>query len=220
MPDIEYEIAQLLRKIALTETRLDRIAGDEIDRSARVVLLGELERHKATLAGLRREQIRLVVLAPHDGIVRDLDPYLAIGEWISDTTPMFRVVRQLGTIARGYVSEDDVWRLREGAHATFISEDSLTARRTGRLVEIAQFGAHSLELPYLSSVLGGAVPSDRYGENEILPRQGRHPVRIALGGAPMDRVVRGTLHLDAKAESFAAAMWRRLLQILVREMSA
>ena len=41
--------------------QLDRIAGDPEDLSNRVVLDGELARHRTNLAGLEAEQKRLVV---------------------------------------------------------------------------------------------------------------------------------------------------------------
>ncbi|MEQ1716566.1 MAG: HlyD family efflux transporter periplasmic adaptor subunit, partial [Hyphomicrobium sp.] len=220
MPDLDHEIGQAQKKIRLTQIRLDRIAGDDVDRSVRVVLQGELERHRADLAGLHEEQKRLVVRAPHDGVVRDMDRDVSPGEWLSDTTRIAHIVGRDASVARGYVSEDDVWRLREGGQVTFIAEDPLIGRRTGKLVEVVQSGIRIVDLPYLSSVFGGAVPSDRSGEQEIHPRSGRHAVRVAIDGAAVERVIRGTLHLDAKPESIAAAMWRRILQVLVREGSA
>ncbi len=217
--DLDHETRQTVKKIELIRHRLDRIAGDEIDRSSAIVLQGELARHAEDLKGQQEEQARLVVRAPHDGIVRDWDRELEPGEWLSDTVPVGRVIGGNVAIARGYVSEDDVWRIEEGSSVKFIPEDPLGERRTGRLVELVQSGIRVVDLPYLASVYGGAVLSDR-SDREIRPRSGRHAVRIVLQGAPVDRVVRGTLHLEAKPESIAAAVWRRVLQVLVREISA
>ena len=217
--DLDHEVQQTLKKIELIRLRLDRVAGDEIDRSSRIVLQGELVRHAEDLKGQNEEKARLVVRARNDGIIRDLDRDIQPGEWVSDAVPIGRVVANSLAIARGYVSEDDVWRIEEGAPVKFIPEDPLGERRTGRLVELVHSGIRVVDLPYLASVYGGAVLSDRI-EQEIRPRSGRHAVRIALDGASVDRVVRGTLHLEAKPESFAAAIWRRVLQVLVRESSA
>lgn len=219
VPDLDHDLRKTLKKIELVQSRLDRVAGDQLDRSVRMVLQGELERHRADLAGLREEQSRLVVRASHEGVIRDLDRDLAPGEWIGDTVPLARVVGRELAIARGYVSEDDVWRMQEGATVVFIPEDLLGERRTGRLVELVHSGIRVVDLPYLSSVYGGAVPSDR-SEQEIRPRSGRHAVRIALDGATVERVARGTLLVEAKPESIAAAVWRRVLQVLVRESNA
>lgn len=219
VPDLNHEVRKTSKKIELIQSRLDRIAGDEVDRAARIVLQGELERHRADLIGLHKEKTRLVVRTPHAGIVRDLDRDLKPDEWLSDAAPLARVVTNRAAIARGYVSEDDVWRLQEGTLVTFIPEEPFGERRTGRLVEVVRSGIRVVDLPYLSTVYGGAVPSDR-SEQDIRPRSGHHAVRIDIDGASVDRVIRGTLHLDAKPESIAAAMWRRILQVLVRESSA
>lgn len=122
-------------------------------------------------------------------------------------------------VALGYVSENDIWRMRDGAAAIFVPEDPLGERRTGSIFEIVRSGLRVVDLPYLASVYGGAVQSDRH-EEEIRPRSGQHLVRVALTGPAVDRVVRGSLLLTAQRESFAAAAWRRVLQVLVRESGA
>lgn len=220
MPDLDHEASRAAKQIELARIRLDRIAGDETDRSNRVVLQGELERHRTSLAGLKEEQRRLIVRAPHAGIVRDLDRELKAGEWLDNATPVARVVRNEGTLAQGYIAEDDIWRVAAGSHVRFVPEDPAMPARSGRIIEVVQTGSRTIDLPYLASVYGGAVPSDRSPENEIRPRSGRHLVRVGLDGGPVDRAVRGTLLLSGGRESIAAAMWRRILRVLVRESSA
>lgn len=119
----------------------------------------------------------------------------------------------------GYVSENDVWRISAGGTATFVPEDPLMARRHGRVAEVVQTGMRTVDLPYLASIYGGSVASDKLSDNEIRPRSGHHQVRIELAGPAVDRTVRGTPHLSGARESIASALWRRILQVLVRESS-
>jgi putative peptide zinc metalloprotease protein len=220
-PDLEHENVQARRRIALTSARLQRIAGDEADLADRVVLEVELERNKARLAGLEAETARLEIRSPGDGIVRDLDQDLRPGEWIDETTPVARVVAGDTEQVVGYVDEDEVWRLSRGAAATFVPEDPTRPSRSGRVIDISPAGVRTIEQIYLASVYGGAVASDRTPEGEVKPRTGRHLVRVTLDGAqPLDRAERGTLHLTGARESIAAAMVRRILQVLVRELNA
>jgi putative peptide zinc metalloprotease protein len=219
-PDLEHEITQTLRRIELTQLRLQRIAGDSHDRANRVVLEEELSRHETNLAGLMAEKERLVVRAPHAGVVRDIDRDLAAGQWIDETVRIARVVKQNATELRGYILEDDVWRVAAGSDVTFVPEDPQLPRWQGRLTEVVGTAVGTLDLPYLASVYGGAVPSDRTEDQEIKPRSGWHMVRAELAGRPVTRALRGTLHVDARPESVAAAIWRRILQVLVRESSA
>ncbi len=219
-PELNHEVAQTKRQIELTRLQLDRVAGDPADLSNRMVLEGELARHRTTLAGLEAEQQRLIVIAPHDGTARDVDQDLQAGEWIDVDTPIARIVDSAWTEVQGYLSENDIWRVNGGADIVFVPEDPSLARRQGRVVEVVQTGIKAVELPYLASVYGGAVASDKNAENEIKPRAGYHLIRVALDGPAVDQAMRGTVHLSGKAESLFAAMWRRVLQVLVRESSA
>lgn len=215
-PDLDHETTQTRRRIELLRLRLARIAGDETDRADRVVLEGELARHRANLAGLEAERQRLIVRAPHAGVARDVDRDLHAGEWIDDTVALTRIVQGAAAEARGYLMEDDLWRVEVGAQAVFVPEDPLMEKIEGKVAEVIGTGTRTIDLAYLASVYGGAVPSDR-STDEIRPRSGRHLVRVKLDGLPARRVARGTLHLEARRESIAAAMWRRVLQVLVRE---
>jgi len=219
-PDLEYEAIRTKHQIELVRRRLERIAGDEGDRSNRIVLEAELVRHQTTLLGLDTELQRLVVKAPHDGIARDVDRDLQAGEWIDETTPIGRIVASRADEVYGYVSGDDVWRLAPGTSAKFVPEDPLMAARSGQVIEVVATGVRTLDLIYLASVYGGSVASDLSPEHEIRPRSGRHQVRVKLEGSSADRAIRGSIHLSAQRESFAAAAWRRILQVLVRESSA
>jgi len=216
-PDLDFEMTQTQRQIALLEARRARIAGDREDRLYSDVILSELEAQRQKLSGLHREQDLLTIRAPFSGTVKEVDDDISAGQWIDHTTPIARVVAPGSLEARGYVDENHAWRLTADDNAKFIPEDPLMERQTARLVEISKAGAHRLDVPYLSSVYGGDVASERNSDDEIVPRSGQYLVRLALDKAPWQRAVRGTIHLTGKPESFATSVWRRVLQVLVRE---
>jgi putative peptide zinc metalloprotease protein len=219
-PDLDHELVQTTRRIALIDLRLARIAADGVDRANRVVLEGERARDVATKAGLDAERTRLSVRAPGGGRVRDLDPELRPGMWVDETTPFARIVDISGRYARGYVRDDESWRIALGADAVFVPEDPTLPRGYGRVVEIADTGTRAVDVPYLASVNGGAIPADRAGTGDLTPRSGWRAMRVRMHGPAPARVMRGTLHITALRESFAAAAWRRLLRVLVRESGA
>lgn len=216
-PDLDFEVTQTKRKIDLLKARQARIAGDPEDRLFAPVIDSELEAQRNKLAGLRRESELLTIRAPFAGIVKDNDHDISAGQWIDNLTPLARLVAPGRVVARGYVNEDHVWRLEQKNAATFIPEDPLMAAQSATLVEISKAGAHRLDLPYLTSVYGGDVASERNADDEIVPRRGHYLARLRLDEASASRAVRGTIHLAGKPESFAAAAWRRVLQVLVRE---
>lgn len=219
-PDLEHEIAQTRRRADLTKLRLDRIAGDAVDRADTIVLASELIRHRAQLDGLELERRRLTLTAPHRGIARDVDRDLSAGAWVNEAGLLARLVGVGPTIVSGYVAEEDVGRILPSGLATFVPEDPTRALRTGRVIEVSAAGARNLELFYVASVYGGAVPTDRTPDGDIRSRSGRHLIHVAIDTPPDAMAIRGTLHVQAEPESFAAAVLRRIFQILIRESAA
>ncbi|MEL6288021.1 MAG: site-2 protease family protein [Pseudomonadota bacterium] len=118
---------------------------------------------------------------------------------------------------RGYVVEDHLARLRSAAQATFIPDDPTRPRRTARITEIDLAGAETLSVPYLASVHGGAIPSEVREDNQIRSRRSQFLLRFTADGAPPRYVSRGVLRIDAMPEPMASRIWRRVLQVLVRE---
>lgn len=216
-PDLDFEVTQTQRQIALLEARLARIAGDHEDRLFTDVIQSELKSQREKLVGLDREQNLLTIRAPFAGIVKEVDHDISAGQWIDHATPIARVVEPGHLEARGYVDEDNIWRLEADDTAQFIPEDPLMQKQSATLIEISKAGVGQLDVPYLSSIYGGDVASERDKDDAIIPRSGQYLVRLAVANVPWQRAVRGTIHLAGKPESFAASVWRRVLQVLVRE---
>ncbi len=216
-PELEHQIRLTQQEISLVEARLRRIAGDRKDRSLRDVLVSQMASHREKLEGLRKEAERMVLVAPFKGVIRDTKHGLRAGDWIDQATPIARLVDARRLDAMGYIHEDDVWKISAGQRVYFVPEDPLLASRQGRITDVAATGTRTIEIPYLASVYGGSVPSDRNDEGDIRPRSGRYLVKVALDGKPLTRVQRGTLHIAGRPESIAAMVWRRILQVLVRE---
>jgi putative peptide zinc metalloprotease protein len=219
-PDLEHEISQTRLRSELVKLRLDRIAGDTVDRADALVLASELIRHRTQLEGLEAERRRLTLTAPHQGVARDVDRDLSAGVWINETGRLARVIGDGPAVVSGYVAEEDVGRILLSGLATFVPEDPTRALQTGRVVEVSAAGSRSLDLVYVASVYGGAVPTDRTPDGEIRPRSARHLVHVVIDAPSDSMAIRGTLHLPATPESLAAAVLRRIFQILIRESAA
>lgn len=214
---LEHEMRRAGYAIELAEARLRRIAGDDQERAARTIIAQELESARKRLTVLTEQKTQLTLTAPFSGQVRDPMPSLAVGDWIDTKTRIGRLVSNIGSRVQGYIHEDDVWKIKSGQSVLFVPEDPTLPHRKGRLLEIAQAGSQELEIAYLSSVYGGAIPSDQGDAETVKPRAGQYLIKVAIENANFDRVVRGTLHLQGRPESVAFAAWRRVLQVLVRE---
>lgn len=215
--DLNFERTKVELKIKRLHARLNRIAGDPEDRLFLDVLKSELKTKQETLAGLNREQELLTIKAPFDGVIRDIDPDLGPRQWVNNTVALGRLVKPGKLIARGYLEEDSAWRIADAESASFVPADLLLSAAPGTLQSISKAGASELEIPYLATVFGGAVASDRDSDGRIVPRSGHYLVEVALDAKAWRRAVRGTVQIEGARESFGAAIWRRMLQVLVRE---
>ncbi|MFV0296992.1 MAG: HlyD family efflux transporter periplasmic adaptor subunit [Hyphomicrobiaceae bacterium] len=217
--ELDHEVRQAQLETEQTRRVLDRIAGDKVALAELPILKERLARNEEKLAGLERERQRLVIRAPFDGLLRDVDVDLRVGNWLDDRSAIARLVAASPPMARGYIDEDQYWRISPGDAATFIPEDFMLPKLQGKVGEIARVGSDVIELPYLASVYGGNIPTDQSPDGRIIPRKGWHLIRVTLQGERVRRVMRGTLHISGLRESMASATWRQILRVLVRESS-
>ncbi len=215
---LEAAIEQTRLEIAAYSARLARIAGDLRDRSQRTVLQRELRARQSKLAGLQEEIASLVITAPFSGTLRDVQAELQAGDWLSQSTSLAMLVDETKTIARAFVHEDQASRLSVGNAVQFIPENPTAPKSEGRIVAIAQTALSDLNSDlYVASIYGGALASDRATHGRIVPRAGWFVVTIEMQPERFQSVTRGTVHAEAEAQSLAAAVWQRIVQVLIRE---
>jgi putative peptide zinc metalloprotease protein len=216
-PELAFERRKTELEVAHLIARRDRIAGDPEDRLYIDIIEGELQAKQEELRGLKREQDRLTIRAPFAAIVKDLDPEIAVGQWVDNASPLARLVEPGAIRAKGYIDEEQVWRVADADTAVFIPEDALLEKAPAKVKLISKAGVTHLDVPYLASVYGGDIASDKDRDGTIVPRSGHYLVEASIKDASWQRAIRGTMQIDGQPESFAAAAWRRILQVLVRE---
>lgn len=234
-PDLEDELLRVRAERKLVSARLARLAADARDRSLRVVLETRNGYLKEEQAGLLRQKAALMIAAPHDGTISNLDRRLMAGMWLN---PHHRLAvllpangsRDSGYVpaprleVRGLVSEADFNRIGEGAAGRFMPDDPQLSPFPVILQESQPVSAVRLDEPVLAETQGGLVPVHaESGENELKPRGAWFPVRLfptdtaQLDTALYAHPVRGQVVLDAEAESFADRVFRRVASVLIRE---
>ena len=218
--ELAHKQAQVALRLKLLGARLDRIAGDPEELSERPVLLSQLGAAEQERAGFEADARRLEITAPFGGRIRDLVPDLHRGRTLKANEPIGRLISGGGETARGYVNEEDLWRISPGSGGWFIPDDPQLPAQKATIEDIARSGTSAIDNMYLASVYGGPIGSEVAPGGSIRPRAGIHFVRFRLDGAGHDQVVRGVIHIAGKPESFAAAAWRRILKVLVRESGA
>ena len=219
VPELVSQMALTRTRLAVTRLRLARRMADDEDRQQSLVLEDELRALASRLQGLEQEQALLTVRTPVPGRLLELNPGLHPGRWIAKTEPVAMVGKPGQWIMRGYAGEADLQRVAPGARGSFIAHESLLPPIDVELIEIAQAGAPSIELPELMSPHGGAIAVEEDRARRPVPVSAQYLATLAPRSRipPIDRVVRGTAVLEGAPESQAARAWRHVLAVFVRE---
>ena len=209
-------------KIQLIKARLARVAVDAQDRSQFLPLQQELSLLKENLAGLQREQGQLIVRAPISGRITEANRHLHVGRWVRATDRLATITNGTGFVAKGYILERDLWRVKQGDTGKFVPDDYLVAKSPVQVKEISLASSPRLELKALASVFGGKIASQKADGGEIIPLGATYRITLAFDGQPGDtsKVSRGIARIEGKPESIAAQIWRQVLRVLVRESGA
>jgi putative peptide zinc metalloprotease protein len=222
----ELASPELLKDIELAELgvervsqQLNRAAADEMNRAQSLVLNRDLLSLKARLAGLREEQQELTVRAPFDGVVAQMGVNIHAGRWLGKNDLIALVVSPAGLIARGYVSEANLPRVSEQTSGRFVPDDLTRGTFPLRVTSIARTGASQIEISELSSNHEGPIAVMQDGRRQFRPSAAQYEIQMEPVGnvPPPEFRVRGLVELRGSGESMAAKLWRRTVQVLVRE---
>ncbi|WP_285962629.1 HlyD family efflux transporter periplasmic adaptor subunit [Pseudomonas tohonis] len=217
-PDLDSRQAIVRREIEILQLQLRRQAGRSETAADVGILEQRLAEAVAEYRGLVAQRERLQIRAPRTGVVRDLQPDLLPGRWLSPQEALARVVEP-GLRLRGYLAEESLWRVQAGAEGRFIADDPARPALPVRLDEVDATGVAYLELEALSSDHHGPIAVRRDAQKRAEPVQAQYGVRLSL----LDEAVhpaqplRGVVVLDGDRQSLLGSAWRRLAALGVRE---
>lgn len=217
-PDLDSRQIIVRREIEILQLQLRRQSA----RSATVADAGILEQRLAEAVaeyrGLAAQRERLQLRAPRAGVVRDLQRDLTPDRWLHPAEPLARIVEP-GLRLRGYLAEENLWRVEAGNEGRFIADDPVRPAVQVRLDEVNATGVGYLELEALSSDQGGPIAVRRDAQHRAEPVQGQYGVRLSLSDESIviSQPVRGVVTLDATSQSVLGSVWRQLAALGVRE---
>lgn len=221
-PEIDHKrrLAEIKRK--LVNARIARSTADRQDKAELKTLQQERNALSVEIDGYRRQLARLVVRAPIDGKLVDLNTDLHIGRWNKVSDHLVTIVGDGKQVARGYVRERDLWRLSRGDKGKFFPENFLLTSADVKIREISLANATKIDLLPLASVFGGPVASRQADKSTIAPVDATYRVTLDIDADGLDtgKVIRGIANVTGKPESLAARIWRQALRVLVRESGA
>lgn len=217
-PDLDSRQAIARRQIEILQLQLRRQAGRSETVADAGILEQQLAEAVAEYRGFAAQRERLQLRAPQAGVVRDVLPDLAVGRWLKPADPLVRVVEP-GLRLRGYLAEDDLWRVEAGANGRFIADDPARSALPVRLDDVDANGVAFLELEALSSDHQGPIAVRRDSQQRAEPVQAQYGVRLSLLEPPAEfaQPLRGVVVLDGRGQSVLGYAWRRLAALGVRE---
>lgn len=218
-PELDYQIAQTERQIALRQLRILRQAASPEERERLAAVQQELASYMAALVGLRGQRDRLVLRAPLAGRLVDRNEAIRPGLWIGERFPFGRIIDTASTAVRGYASGADLDRLSLGAEGWFYPVDPLRPPVAVTVTAIDRVDAAVIDLPQLASVHGGPVPAHAERDGRLVPEGSVYRITLqpASGTALPEQVVAGTVRIRGPARSYLERAWRAVAAVLIRE---
>lgn len=223
-PVLEQDLVLARERKLLLESRIDRSGSDDEDRASLIVLTNELESVKEEIEGLQRITEQLVMRAPFDGTITDLDPELHAGMWVNTKMPLAVLQSQQAPRIKGYVGEENVFRFKVGSTAKFVPENPDLPIIAARVSDVAEASSQQLDEPYLALPFGGSIPVEEARQEELRPMQAAYAVALepatdsALSRPNM--AIRGVAILEGEPRSFYERAKLQVLKVLVRELGA
>lgn len=215
-PELERDRARNLLELDTLEQQAARWHAHERDRDLRVVIESRLTAAREKLAGVERRMAQLIVTAPFDGWIVDLDVVARAGNWFAVGAPLARIVGGAGVRARAVIGESDLARLRIGGAGVFISEDPGHRSVSLQVVDIRPASDGRLSEPALSERHGGSIPTGGQRGDQLTRNAGFEVTLMGANAGP-DQLLRGAVHVEAERISPARLLARSVARIVVRE---
>lgn len=198
----------------MAQARFDRFrwqasagAFDTDQRAQWQVTQEQLATAEAELASVQADAARYAPTAPFDGVLRDIDPDLRPGTWLSHNEVLGRLVSEGRPLVVAYLDEEEIGRVAVGDSAMFYA-DGLEGPFLGlEVTGIDSDASRTLPEGELASLYGGSILV-RERKGQLYPDRAIYRVTLKATGAPGDlagRTWRGKVVIAGK---WAAPGWR------------
>jgi putative peptide zinc metalloprotease protein len=194
------------------------LQGEKDGEEKRGVLARQLAREQAEGASQRAEIRRLVLRAPENGILVDVDQDVRAGVWVSPRQPLGTAIDAGAWLVDAFIQQQDLRTVRVGNAASFYPARDASAPLPGRVVAIDTARTLYLPNPMLDTEHGGQIVARTVRAGQAMPRDALYRVQIALDAPPPWRYARvGTAVIDVKRTSWMPQWVNDLIVVLIRE---
>jgi putative peptide zinc metalloprotease protein len=215
-PEIGLRLTSSEAGAAVLEAQLSGLMASPDGSSERAPVLQRFGVQVDEAQAARAEIRRMTLIAPFAGRWLDVNPEWRGGQWVGTRLPLGVLVDSSHWEVDAYVRQDDVQRIRDGAHATFYPEGEFSPI-AGVVRSIASTRVSSLAQPMLSARYGGPLATSR-DNDKLVPTVPVFHVVVALEGAPpTDREWRGRLQIEGERRSLLSEGVTRVAAAFLRE---
>ena len=216
-PELSHALAQTSRELELVEEKIQRQAGSARDLQDALVLTQQKIELQTKLASLRQREERLTLRAPIKGVVSQMEA-LQVGQWVSEHAPLMTLRSEQGLRVMALAPSENLHRLEEGTHATWVSNLPGSPSLELKLTRIDQTAIQHLAWPELASEYGGPVPVRKDVHQQLHPEGAWYQLELVSTSdqiAPTQQqagqvLIQGTREsLLGRYLRYAAAIWIR-----------
>ena len=221
MPDLAMRQDSLDNKLEQQRWQAAASGFDEDSRKKLLVNENTLVMAQAEMAGLKAEQLQYTPVAPFAGRLRDVDPDLKPGQWVSKKERLALLVRDDGRwLVETWLDEAAVQRIEVGDTALFTTDGADNTVLRLKVETIDRDASRVLPRPELAAQWGGHVLT-RDKNNQLVPEQAVYRVSLVptkMPGALTNMSWRGHLTVHARWELPAWRYLRQAFAVAVREI--
>jgi putative peptide zinc metalloprotease protein len=185
----------------------------------RLVIEEQLGEALADETGAQAEITALTLVAPHDGLVRDVPADLVAGRWINVRHPLMHVVDSSSGEIEAYLGESQIGAVAVGQTVRFYPDGPNWPIIKGTITEVDPTTGHAIPHPLLASLHGGGIAATQSAKDTLVAHETIYRVRIStVAGEPgFDQIVRGTVRIQANWLAIGWAGIAHVASVLVRE---
>lgn len=156
-PDLESRESILLARWERLRWQASAGVFDSEQRAQWQLSQEQLATAEAELSSIQADAARYAPRAPFNGVLRDVDPDMRLGTWLSAQEPVARLVAEKGQVAIAYLDENEVGRVAVGDPATFFADGMDGPVLPLEIIGIDKDSNRTLPEAELSSLYGGGI---------------------------------------------------------------
>ncbi|HEY3699572.1 MAG TPA: HlyD family efflux transporter periplasmic adaptor subunit [Spongiibacteraceae bacterium] len=218
-PKLQMRTQQLAARAKQTQWLAEAGTFDSEQRAHWQSLQMENSAALAEIQSITAQSERFTPKAPFNGVLRDIEPELSAGQWVTAKERLATLVAPGNHQVIAYIDEQAAKDLQPGAHAHFYGNNAGTPTITLRVIRIDADASRTLAEPALSNRFGGDIVV-REKSGVLYPEQALYRVTLQ----PIEEnnfldtyIWRGNVTIDASWSPLSSRFFRSAVALIWRE---